>query len=260
VLSGTKQSRSTIEAPDRVSTTFSISASDSPPLEGSLDIALHTGSRGCTVETCHEQHVIVGLLMSNASDHGQLDCGGIGCAPCCAATHSPTSARRGVIGNRTRPCNGAAGEEAQNLSGERLEERLVLRSTTYPVALPSPLSRLRICETFPLGCINRCRLDEDALALVASPGPAEAHDHGREGTRAPRAASESGVPCRQKHEVAQIRAHQAQRPLSFHHQQLTGPAALRAGPRPECRDGDELRRLRLNLHNSLSLASFTMSG
>jgi len=93
---------------------------------------------------------------------------------------------------------------------------LVQFGATLGGSLADALARLGVGQTFALGLLQRRLLDQHALALVASARAAEP-DHDRIERRVLSGASrERCIPAGQEHEVVEVGAGEAERPLFLH--------------------------------------------
>src|SRR5262249_20057973 len=154
---------------------------------------------------------------------------------------SSAPALSGVLGDRVGPVGGAAREQACDLGGHACLEFHVAGRTLLGVARAAPRPSILVRQTPGFGLAQRLLLYQHALALVAAAGATETHHNGRQAARRPRTASQRSVAAREEDEVVHVRTDHADRPAVVHDQQLAiVPAALRTGPRLECRDHDEL--------------------
>jgi hypothetical protein len=104
-----------------------------------------------------------------------------------------------------------------------------------------------VLQAFELRLLERLGLDEEALALIALAGSAEAYDHGGQAARSLRPAGERGIAAWQEDEVAEVGAVHAERPLTLHDEKVVAPRALRAGEVADGGDDHQLGRARLRL-------------
>ncbi len=87
----------------------------------------------------------------------------------------------------------AAWEQTQDLRLHALVKIKILLGSPQRVALAAAGSSLLVGQAVGLGALERVRLDEDPLPLVALAGAAEAHHDRRQAARCSRAAHERRV-------------------------------------------------------------------
>src|SRR5215475_5394299 len=95
--------------------------------------------------------------------------------------------------------------------------------TPHRRPLASALARVRVGQALALRLFQRGLLDENALPLVSSSRPAKADNDCIKRRVLPGAARERRVPTRQKHEVIEVGAGHAERPLLLHAQEAALP-------------------------------------
>lgn len=153
--------------------------------------------------------------MANGGEHRQLDGGRVEGTAGGAPPDASAAARRGVTGDRFGALPGTARKQAEDLCGETFAQIGVLAFSTLRVAPAAPRSRLLVREGLLLRALECLPLDQNALALVPPAGAAEAHDHGRQPTRALGAAGQCSVAGREEDEVVEVGAGEAERPGAY---------------------------------------------
>src|SRR5207244_8063074 len=154
-----------------------------PALEDPLHLEPHALVCFHAGRAVHEQLVVAGVLVPDGGDYRELDGIRVGGPADGAASDASATAFGGVTGDRRRARRGAAGKQAHDRGREALAQVGVLAEAPLRVALTPSRPRLLVRQALPLGTPERLLLDEDALPLVASPGPAEPYDDGREPAR-----------------------------------------------------------------------------
>jgi hypothetical protein len=94
--------------------------------------------------------------------------------------------------------------------------------------LSSQSTGLGVRQTLPFRPREPFFFDQHTLPLVALPRAAEAHDDGAQRRVAAGSTGESGVPTPKKHEVIEIGAREAERPLSLQMKKSALPELLAA--------------------------------
>ena len=212
-----------------------------------MHIRADEGSSLRSIQTRHQQLVVVRVGVPNRGGHGKRERRGIKGATGRRAPHAPATALEAVTRDRLGAVLGAPRVAAEDLAcGLRLKLD-VLRRATGPIASPAPRPRFVVFEAVALGLLERGLLDQDPPALVSSPRAAEAHHDCGQAAGFLRPAGERGVPGRQEHKLVQVRAAQAERSHVLHLQELAAAAASRAGPIPEWRDDHQVGLLALLL-------------
>ncbi|HUY51133.1 MAG TPA: hypothetical protein VMV92_36425 [Streptosporangiaceae bacterium] len=119
----------------------------------------------------------------------------------------------------------AAGKQPHDLFSHAGLERHILASPPLPVPFPAAQPGFLVGEALLLR-LSECRfLGEDALPLIAFPGPAPAHHHSRQAARLPGAAGQCGVTCRDEDQVIHVGAGQAERTRLVHAEEIAAAAA-----------------------------------
>jgi hypothetical protein len=96
------------------------------------------------------------------------------------------------------------------------------------LALASSRPRTSVLVAFVFGFLECGFFDQDALALVVVPGPAEAHDHGGKRAVLLGTSCECSIPTGQVNQVIEIGACKAQRTFFFHEEEIPLPQCLTA--------------------------------
>lgn len=201
-----------------------------------MNLASHLFARLVSRNARHEQLVVASVLVAHGGGHGEGHRSRVERPTCRAAPGPATSPGACLAGDRLGACGGAAGEQPDDLGCHLRLEGEVLACPSGLRAPPAASPGALVGQAPPLGLVESRLFDEDPLALVAAPRPAEADHNGGEPARLLGAPGESGVARGQVDEVAHVRTGQAQRPRALHDQQVTGARALRAGPVPERHD------------------------
>src|ERR1019366_6294457 len=201
-----------------------------PAFERAINVTAYTFSGLTAIGAGHQQPVVAGVLVADRGDHRQLDSLGLQVASGGGASDSPAAARGGAACDRLRTFGGTAGERRLDLSSEAPDELRVFAGASETFTRATAIARLFVVQALQLGGGERILLHQDALALIALAGTAEAHDDRRQRAGRLRAPRQRGVAGCEEDEVVHIRAGQAQRAGLLHDQQLTGPLAGRARP------------------------------
>ena len=107
-----------------------------------------------------------------------------------------------------------------------------MRLTPFSRALPSQSTSLGVGQAFLFRPRERLLFDQHALSLVALAGTAKAHHDGPQRRVPAGSSSQCGISALKEHQVIEIGATQAERPLCLHAKKAAFPkflAALRAG-------------------------------
>lgn len=133
-------------------------------------------------------------------------------------------------GNRPGPFLRTSREEPNDLMAERILEGLFLNRSVFCLTQAAPLSCPLVGQAGNLGLGERFLFDEDPLALVATPRPAEPHHDRGKSARPFGSPGECGVTGRQEDQVVEVRSFEAERSVSLHEQEIPGAAAFGAVP------------------------------
>ena len=156
------------------------------------------------------------------------------------AANPATAPQAGVPCDRGGSPGRAAGEQPADFVRHPGLELHVLIGPPFPVSLAAAHPGFFVGEALLLGLLQCCFLGEDALPLVAFPGPAPAHDDSRQAARLPGAAGQRGVTCRDEDQMVHVGAGQAERARVVHDEEIAGAAAASAGPVPDRQDDDQV--------------------
>jgi hypothetical protein len=213
-----------------------------PTLEYLLDVAADAPTRIFSIDSSHQQIVVVGVAVARGRDHCERDRLGVkrtagGCAPHPAAA-SLRSVRRDLLSSLAR----TFGEEARDLACELALEFDVFARSPFRCALALTRPCVLVPQALGLGLLDRGDLDEHALAFIPPAGAAEANDDSRQPTVLPGTARQCRVSGGQEDEMCKISARHAHGSAILHHQQaLICASATSADPAFQRRDDHEIR-------------------
>jgi hypothetical protein len=212
------------------------------PAGASEGIGADASTRIFSVDSSHQQIVVVGVAVARGRDHGERDRLGVkraarGRSPDPAAA-SLRSVRRDLLSSLAR----TFGEEARDLARELALERDVFARSPFRCALALTRPCVLVPQALGLGLLDRGHLDEHALAFIPPAGAAEANDDTRQPTVLPGTARQCRVSCGQEDEMCKISARHAHGSAILHHQQaLICASATGADPAFQRRDDHEIR-------------------
>ena len=132
------------------------------------------------------------------------------------------------------PLGWTAREEPNDFFGQRVREGFVLDRSVFGFAQAASGPRLFVHQTGSFGLGQCLFLDENPLALVATPRATEPHHDGGKSTRLLRSPGECRVTGGLEDELVEIRTHETQGSVALHEQQVAGAGAFRADPLLEC--------------------------
>jgi hypothetical protein len=142
------------------------------------------------------------------------------------------------LGSRLRTTR----EQANDLLAQRVLETVVFNRSEFGLAKAAPRPLVLVSQAVGF-CPGECLFfNKNALALVAAPGATESHHDCGESALLLRPPGKCRVTGGQEHQIIEIRTLEAEGCVILHEQQITGVAALRADPRLERRDDDQIGR------------------
>ena len=125
------------------------------------------------IEAAHQQFVIAGMSMADGRDRRGCDGPFVEGLPCSGPTHSAAAARRRVrrYGKRL------GGRTARKQFPDRIRHAgaqiAILFDTAHLLALAPSRPRASVLVAFVFGFLEGGFFDQDALAFIVAPGPAE---------------------------------------------------------------------------------------
>ena len=138
--------------------------------------------------------------------------------------------------DRLGPVERTSRELLANSDGEGDVEAHVLKGPAALLACPAPGPLYGVGEALLRRLLDRCRIDQNALALIAFTSCTPADHDGRQPTGLRGAPGERGIAGGQKLEMAEVRAGQAQRPRLVHEKKLAAASTRSALKRIVWRD------------------------
>jgi hypothetical protein len=192
-----------------------LSLSPLPLLELLLPNSAYHSAGFLTRHAAGKNFVISRMHMPYVSAHGKFDSlwlkllGGGG-APDAAGVLLTSMFR-----NRLLLLHGASRKQFPHAARKRRDVFGIQFPTTFGRTFPRQFTGLRIGEAFLFRSCKPLLFDQNTLSLIAFPRATEA-DHDRsQGRVASGSPSESGIPTRQKDQMIEVGARQAERPLSL---------------------------------------------
>ncbi|OFW22699.1 MAG: hypothetical protein A3H97_06635 [Acidobacteria bacterium RIFCSPLOWO2_02_FULL_65_29] len=182
--------------------------------------------------SARQKVVVLGMHMPYVSSHRQIDGLRLELFGCRRAPDPTRVLLARMFGNCLLLLGRAPWKQFPDAPRERLDVCRIQFLTTFGRAIPSQSPRLGVGQAFSLRSRERLFFDQYALPLIALARTAEANHHGPERRVAAGASCERGISASKKHQMIEIGARQAERPILLHAKETPLPevlATLRAG-------------------------------
>lgn len=202
--------------------------------------------------------------MANVSAHREIDCAWIEILRARSSSDAFRMHFARMSGDSFGCIDGSARVSPADLVRKRLNVLLIQFRAPFRISLPAALPDVRIIEALFFGTREGLFPNKNSLALVALTGPAEPEHDGSQGRVLRSPSRDAGISRRHEHEMAKVRAVDAQPSLAFFAEQVAfeeltaALVALRVTVGDQLKNDDfgfgELTHVWVTLTNCLSSA------